>query len=362
MHPANSIAVLSTALIALSGSVSAANVYRWKHWAKPDQVSTSTEWVTVYETQTVTLKSTPTSEAVYQNQQPATNAVAAPAAEAPAAEASVPNTPVVEQSSQSTNDASVNVQAVDNAASSSSSSAQVPSGGKRGFAYNNANLVNNLVSGGTRGSWAYNWDSASNGLASGVEFVPMLWGDRSDHTDRWAGNIETSLNNGATHILSFNEPDNAGQANLSPEAAAAAHVKYLNPYAGRARIGAPAVTNSNLDGEGTRWLKSFMAACATAGCKFDFCVAHWYSPADQAQSLIDHLDEVHSICDNKPVWLTEFAPLGNDQQNAEFLNNNLNKLDSQVSYLERYSYFMVSVGKLMSSENSLSSLGQAFFN
>ncbi|PKS06975.1 hypothetical protein jhhlp_005572 [Lomentospora prolificans] len=371
MHSSNSIAAISTALLALSGSVSAANVNRWNKWVKSQDVATSTEWVTVYETQTVTLKSASTQKAVYENLGHAANddvvppiattlvTQVAPAAETPAA--TVEN--AAAEDSQSTEESSVNIQAVSNAASSSSgSSAQVPSGGKRGYAYNDANLVNNLASAGTRGSWAYNWDSASNGLANGVEFVPMLWGDRPDHTNRWASNIEKSLNDGATHILSFNEPDHAAQANLSPEAAAAAHVKYINPYAGRARIGAPAITNSNLDGEGTRWLKKFVSACETAGCKFDFCVAHWYSPADQAQSLIDHLNEVHSICNNKPVWLTEFAPLGNDQQNAEFLNNNLNRLDNELSYLERYSYFMVSVGSLMSSTTSLSTLGQAFFN
>lgn len=385
MHLTNSLAVLSAALLALTGPVSAANINRGNHrynkWSKPD-AATTTRWVTVYETHTVTLKSpsAATPKTVYQNIKPSPDNAAA-AAPAPVATtlvtqaAPAAETPVAEQQQQQqqqpsqndnkpavVQDSSVNAQSVNNAASSSSSSsAQSPSGGKRGFAYNDANLVNNLVNGGTRGSWAYNWDSLSNGLSSGVEFVPMLWGDRPDHTDRWAANVEKSLSEGASHILSFNEPDHAAQANLSPEAAAAAHVKYVNPYAGRARIGAPAITNSNLDGQGTRWLRSFMSACESAGCKIDFCVAHWYSPADQPQSLIDHLNEVHSICGNRPVWLTEFAPLGSDDQNAEFLRNNLNRLDSELGYLERYSYFMVSVGSLMSSQTSLSALGQAFF-
>ncbi|CAI4217260.1 unnamed protein product [Parascedosporium putredinis] len=352
MHPTNSIAVITTAVLALSSSVSAANIGRWNKWSRPEEASTSTSWVTVYETQTVTLKASPTQKTVYKNGGQPANNVAAEATTLATQVVAAAETPVAVESNQG---ASVNVQAVNNAASSSAS------GGKRGFAYNDANLVNNLVNGGTRGSWAYNWDSVSNGLASGVEFVPMLWGDRADHTNRWANNIEKSLSEGASHILSFNEPDIAAQANLSPEAAAAAHVKYINPYGGRARIGAPAVSNSNLDGQGTRWLKSFMSACDRVGCKIDFCVAHWYSPASDPQSLINHLNEVHSICGNKPVWLTEFAPLGNDQENAAFLKNNLGRLDGELSFLERYSYFMVSVGSLMSSSTSLSSLGQAFF-
>jgi len=236
-----------------------------------------------------------------------------------------------------------------------------PSAGKRGFAYNDAILVNNLIDDGVHGSWAYNWDSSDNGLSDSIEFVPMLWSDHSDHTNRWPDNVKEMLRKGATHLLSFNEGDRADQANMSPETAAGAHLKWMNPYSNRARISAPAISNSNLNGEGIQWLEQFITICERLGCKIDFCVAHWYSQYDQGDALIQHLEEVHRVCKDRPVWLTEFAPFGNEQQINEFLKSNLGRLDNDVPWLERYAYFMVRVGSLMSSSDRLSSNGNTFF-
>jgi hypothetical protein len=236
-------------------------------------------------------------------------------------------------------------------------------GGKRGLAYNDAGLLNAFFSGGsscTKCGWAYNWDSTDGGLShSGLDFAPMLWGTNPVHTSRWNKNADAMLAKGSTHLLSFNEPDFPAQANLSPDDAANGHIKYLNPYSGKAKIGAPAITNSNIPGQGLDWLRSFISACDAKGCAIDFCVTHWYSPTDAASTLFDHLEQVHNICHGKPVWLTEFAPFGSDDQIASFLSTNLPKLDG-LPYLERYSYFMAGTGSLLSSSNSLSSYGKVY--
>lgn len=236
--------------------------------------------------------------------------------------------------------------------------------GKAGFAYNDANFVNSMVKRGIKTSWAYNWDSHDNGLDADIEFVPQLWSDLPVHTDRWTKNAEAMLGKGATHLLSFNEPDHPEQANMSPEAAARAHVKWMNPYAGRARIGGPAVTNSNLAGQSTQWLERFVKECDKVGCKMDFCVAHWYSPLDALDTLVKHVKEVSRVCGGKPVWLTEFAPIaGGDAEVSSFLSSALEAFGKDdMSFLERHSYFMLSPGKLMASENSLSSYGKTYFD
>ncbi|OLN95397.1 Alkali-sensitive linkage protein 1-like protein 2 [Colletotrichum chlorophyti] len=232
-------------------------------------------------------------------------------------------------------------------------------GSKRGIAYNSASLANAFFTSGTSDcSWAYNWDSLDNGLTSGPQFVPMLWGPVETHTNRWQQNADASIAKGSTHILSFNECDNAGQCNLDAASAAAAHVKWLNPFASQVKIGSPAITNSNIAGEGLDWLKAWVSACDTAGCAYDFCVTHWYSPANAAQTLFDHLQSVHEICGGKPVWLTEFAPLGSDAEALSFVQTNIPKLD-EVEYLERYSYFMAKDG-VLNSGTGLSALGQAY--
>jgi hypothetical protein len=233
--------------------------------------------------------------------------------------------------------------------------------GKRGLAYNEAALVNKYfkTSDCPSCSWAYNWDSTDNGLTNaGQSFVPMLWGTNDVHTSRWTKNVENMLAKGSTHLLSFNEPDFPSQANLSPDSAAAGHVKYMNPYASRAKIGAPAITNSNIAGQGLDWLRSFMSACNSKGCAIDFCVTHWYSPSSAAETLFSHIQQVHEICNGKPVWITEFEPFGSDSEISSFLSTNLKRLDS-LSYVERYSYFMVSEGKLVSG-NGRSSYGNVY--
>jgi hypothetical protein len=237
-----------------------------------------------------------------------------------------------------------------------------PAGGKRGFAYNDCGLVNSFATGGGSGvTWAYNWDSHHNGLAAPVNYVPMLWGNIPEHTNRWRTNADKMISSGSTHLLSFNEPDHPDQSNMSPESAAQAHVEYMNEYAGRARIGSPAITNSNIPGQSTDWLKNWVNACKGAGCVYDFCVAHWYSQASTPSFEVKaYLDRVHDACEGKPVWLTEFAPSGSDEEVAAFLKENLQMFDG-LGYLERYSYFMMSVGSLMQSPNTPSHYGATYF-
>ena len=236
-------------------------------------------------------------------------------------------------------------------------------GGKKGFAYNNADFINTFFTGGNGCNgcgWAYNWDSSDYGnLRDGIEFVPMLWSPAPDHSNSWASNANKMLAKGAKALLSFNEPDNGGQANLDAQTAAQAHVKHMNPFAGRARIGSPAITNSGSPNEGLGWLRQFIGACDSIGCQIDFCVTHWYADTNSGQTLLDHLASVSKICHNKPVWLTEFAPFGSDDQIADFLSTYLPKLDA-LPFLERFSYFMVNTGSLLSSTNSLSKYGKVY--
>ena len=233
--------------------------------------------------------------------------------------------------------------------------------GKRGLAYNDGSLANLFGSSCKSCGWGYNWGSARQGLDDKYSYVPMLWSDMYDFTGYWDSNCEDALSSGSKAIFSFNEPDNAGQANMSPAAAAAAHAKYLNKYQGRARIGSPSVTNGGGDNEGLNWLRQFMSACEAqeGGCAIDFCNVHWYSEAQYTDTLFDHLKEAHEVCGGKPIWLTEFAPLGSDDDIAQFMKTAVPKLD-KLEYLHAYSYFMVAAGNLMSSDSALSGYGELY--
>ncbi|RDA94864.1 hypothetical protein CP533_4274 [Ophiocordyceps camponoti-saundersi (nom. inval.)] len=237
--------------------------------------------------------------------------------------------------------------------------------GKRGLAYNEATLANHFNDQCNGCSaWAYNWGSSPDGLASHISYVPMLWGNKPMFIDSWHSNAEKAISSGSKAILSFNEPDNGGQAKMSPELAAQLHVQHMNPYGGKALIGSPAVTNSGNPGEGLQWLEGFLKACENhpENCRVDFCVVHWYSQPQYANTLYEHIDKAHKICGEKPIWLTEFGPVdaaGQPADAASFLKEVIPKLDA-IDYLHAYAPFMCSPGKLMSSANSLSETGKVY--
>lgn len=219
------------------------------------------------------------------------------------------------------------------------------SGSKRGFAYNDASLATPLLGG--KVTWGYDWGQTRGDLPDDLDYVPMLWGPASDHSSTWSENAKKAIAAGSTNLLSFNECDNIGQANISPAQAAADHITYMNPFSGQARIGSPAITNSGADGEGISWLKSWITEC-NGKCAFDFCAFHWYSPADPKEFL-EHATKVHEACDKKPVWLTEFAPFGDDSTINDFLLDVMDQMDNNATYsfIERYSFFMLSDGSLV---------------
>lgn len=251
------------------------------------------------------------------------------------------------------------------ATSTSVASSGTSSGNKRGAAYNTASLISPLIGSGSKLSWAYNWGSSSDGLSdvsSDLEFVPMLWGSSSDFTSVWSSAAESAIASGSSHLLSFNEPDNSGQSNLSPSEAATAHQTYMNPLSGKASIGAPAITNSNIAGESTDWLSEWISACG-GSCDFDFCPAHWYNTIDAgADDLLSFVKEVYDTCgEGKTVWITEFEPTdGSDEEKASFLSTVQEAFDSdEYSFIERYSYFMVADGNLVNGD-SASTFGSTF--
>ncbi|RWA04725.1 hypothetical protein EKO27_g10379 [Xylaria grammica] len=234
------------------------------------------------------------------------------------------------------------------------------SGGKRGLAYNDASLVKEFLALGGQASWAYNWGSSTSDLPNGVTYYPMLWSPASDHSNGWDGYATEAISKGADALLGFNEPDIASQANMSPQDAASGHIQWMNPYASKARISSPAISSSENANQGIDWLKQFFSAC-NGKCQVDFCVAHWYGPGGEsgASLFLQHLKDVHTACDGKPVWVTEFAAQSDSID--DFMSTIVQSLETdEYSFVEKYSYFMASVGELFSSATQLSSYGKIY--
>lgn len=130
----------------------------------------------------------------------------------------------------------------------------------------------------------------------------MLWNNYSTANTTWMNEAAAWLANGSVaHLLDFNEPELSYQGNIPPAPAAAYYMQYMQPFAGCARLGAPAVSN-----DGYEWLLQFLSNCTA--CTIDFLPIHWYNP----WNLTDDLENwVHSICalpGNRSVWVTEVRP------------------------------------------------------
>jgi hypothetical protein len=169
------------------------------------------------------------------------------------------------------------------AAPSSTSASSYGSGsssGKRGLAFNDAKLTDCLTSS-SKISWGYNWGSSPSGLSDSIKFIPTLWGTASMYTDSWSDNAKKAIGSGSTHLFSFNEPDLAAQSNMSPQDAATAYKKYMEPFAGQAKLCAPSVTNG-AGSMGLGWLKSFLESCSD--CTIDCINIHWYDSAENVST------------------------------------------------------------------------------
>lgn len=216
-------------------------------------------------------------------------------------------------------------------------------------------------------SWYYNWGPSNDQMPgpSGVEFVPMIWG-AANATD---GTLSKVKGEGGV-LLGFNEPDMAGQADMTPARALELWPKL---QATGMRLGSPAVAWGAADSG--RWLDQFMAGAKQRGYRVDFIALHWYG-ADFSSAAVGHLRSYLQAVYAKyrlPIWLTEFALIRwdstgthypTDAQQVAFINGATDLLQS-LSYVERYAWFGLpatadSKTGLYRSSGSLTAAGQAY--
>lgn len=241
------------------------------------------------------------------------------------------------------------------APSSTGSSSSSGKSGKRGVAYNDAKLTDCLVDS-PAVSWGYNWGSSSSGLSDSVKFVPTLWGPASEFTNDWSDNAKAAIKSGSTHLFSFNEPDLDEQANMSPQEAATAYKKYMEPFAGDAKLCAPSVTNG-AGSMGLNWLSSFLDACSD--CTINCINIHWYDSAENVEYFKKHVNDASDLLsDDQQIFISEFAATGSDDQISSFLDKVMPWMDDNDK-VGGYAYFMAGEGKLVSGSEQ-SAIGKTY--
>jgi hypothetical protein len=80
----------------------------------------------------------------------------------------------------------------------------------------------------------------------------------------------------------------------------------MQPFAGRALLGAPAVTNGPY---GIIWLEQFLGNCT--GCQIDFLSFHWYDTSSSLAfgRLQGKVEQMHTANGGSwDVWITEVSP------------------------------------------------------
>jgi hypothetical protein len=236
------------------------------------------------------------------------------------------------------------------------------SSGKRGLCFNDASLTNLFKTSGSKVTWAYDWaQTAGSGISTSLVYIPMLWSNKADRINSWTGNANAAIAAGADTLLGFNEPDLSTQANMDVGTAVSAWKQYMQPFAGKVKLAAPAVTNGGAP-LGLTYLKSFISACD--GCTIDVCPIHWYDSATNIAYFKNYVADAYAACGNKPIWITEFGASGSEAQIETFLNTVLPWLDSN-DQVQRYAYFFAGASTdgtylVNSAGTGLSNIGQLY--
>jgi hypothetical protein len=150
-------------------------------------------------------------------------------------------------------------------------------------------------------SWAYNYDDhTGTSLPASVVYEPMVWGQYwepvSDLQSRAPGWVVSPQ---PVCLMTFNEPDNSGQANMST---ATAISLWPSLQALNLPLVSPAMQNTY-----DAWAYDFFALIATNNYRVDYTAAHMYQ-SPNASALIGNLQSVYNTW-GRPVWLTEFSPV-----------------------------------------------------
>jgi hypothetical protein len=182
-------------------------------------------------------------------------------------------------------------------------------------------------------SWRYNWDSEGvSGGTLNVEYIPM-------RKKTWIPFEDINGATNTTHVLSFNEPDQANQADMTVAEAIAQYPRFLESGL---RLGSPAPT----DGGPASWLFPFIKKCDSLNYRVDFVAVHMYQACRTASTFYSWLKWIHDET-KRPIWVTEWNNGANWTDascfpdyatNAARIADFIYMMDT-TSFVERYSVY-----------------------
>ena len=183
----------------------------------------------------------------------------------------------------------------------------------------------------TNSGWFYHWGTTSTEDLTDVEFVPMRWNAKSLTDYRWKEILDINYSN---HLLGFNEPDGATQANMTLDEMLLYWPKMMESGM---RLGSPAPAGN------TQLLYDFIAKCDELNYRVDFVAIHDYGEG----TALAFYNKCKAIYDRtgRPIWVTEFNSGGTwtkstptYPQIAARIAEIMDKYDTE-GIIERYSIF-----------------------
>ena len=189
-----------------------------------------------------------------------------------------------------------NTLGIQSATAATSTALSTPAVGLKGFGYNVKDSLTLAQFNNLNLDWYYAWNAAPNkGPAN--NFIPMIWSDGTNMDANIKKVMDQLSLTGTKHLLGFNEPDFAEQANMTTGEAVAAWAKL---EATGLRLGSPATIKPN-----AWWMDTFMTKAKAANLRIDFVTMHCYGwpNADDFLRKVDTLHEKWGL----PVWVTEYA-------------------------------------------------------
>jgi len=197
--------------------------------------------------------------------------------------------------------------------------------------------------------WYYNWgiDNPDQDHIN-AEYVPMIWGASSVNENNLK-KIKDGYEKGKySHLLTFNEPDNNSQSNMTVS-------KAIEIWPQLEALGIPLSSPCPAD-YSSGWLDDFMKEAKRLNYRVDFIAVHCYQDFSisgvENKMKTDVLDVLYQKY-QLPIWLTEYGAIdisvwaGGGKHNvnctekaAKKYIENSTKLLEKLGYVERYAWFV----------------------
>jgi len=193
-----------------------------------------------------------------------------------------------------------------------------------------------------------------------------MWGEGDGREQAWPGNAAAAIASGSNYLMAFNEPELSSQANIpDPAVCAQKYIQYMQPFAGKAKLCSPSVTDNTAPGTGLDYMSQFLDACNGLGCQVDVLCIHTYKTYDAIDYFKQQLVNAYALTNNQTnIWVTEWGVTnGTPEQQAQYITDAIEFMDSQP-WVERQSYFYIDPQDpiLVDASGAPNTLGEAYIS